>query len=113
MVLLPLITKIRLLAMAKNTGLGPVATWPTMVSPLTLMCKVLPLADATGFLDKVMALAKAPESPAGLVTGIMNCRRVSLQPAIASIKTAVAAASHSFLKLGVILTPPVFPGMNA
>jgi hypothetical protein len=36
-----------------------------------------------------------------------------LQPASASIRTAMAAASHSFLKLGVILTPTVFPGMNA
>src|SRR5262245_20801015 len=113
MVLSPLITNTRLLAIPKNTGFGPVVTWPTMVSPATSMCRVLLLLEGAGLVDKTMAWAKAPASPPGLLMGIINCRRVSLQPAAASTKTAVTAAGHSFLKLRVIPTPPVFSGMNA
>src|SRR5215471_2716148 len=110
MVLLPLITNTRLAAMSKNTGLGPVATTPAIVSPETLMCMVLPLLEAAGLVDKTMELAKFPGSPPGLGIGIMNCRNWSLQLVAASMKRVMTAANHSFLALEIITTPPVSTG---
>src|SRR5215470_10722890 len=97
--------------MPKNTGLGPVGTLPTTVSPDTLMCMVLPLliGDA-GLVDNTIAWAKFPGSPPGLGMGIMNCRSVSLHPVATSTESMVARVSHSFLGDGIIKTPPVITG---
>src|SRR5215472_3698883 len=102
MVLSPLITKTRLPAFPRKTGLGPVFTCPALLSPETSMCMVMPLAPATGLVAKTTAWEKAPGSPVGLGTGTMNWRKLSLQPAIRATERVVTKSSPSFLYVEIM-----------
>jgi len=67
-VLSPLITKARLFVLPRKSGLGPVVTMPTSVSPETLMWVSVPFPAGAGLVDNAIAwpmllgLHQAPES---------------------------------------------------
>src|SRR5215467_9174545 len=105
MVSSPLITNTRPGVLPRKTGFGPVGTTPAMVSPETSMCRVLPLLEGAGLVDKITACESAPGSPVGLGTGTMNWRKVSLQPAATTTVTAAAKSSPSLLWFEIIPVP--------
>src|ERR1051325_10910411 len=84
-----LMENIRLLLLPRKTGLMPTGTMPTFVSPETSICISLPLAEGTGLVESVMPCSRAPGSPVGGGIGVINWRKVSLQP-IATSKRATA-----------------------
>src|ERR1051326_4616968 len=98
--------KTRLFVLPRKTGLIPTGTTPTLESPEISMCMSLPSADGRGFVESVMACARALGSPVGGGTGTMNWRKVSLQPIASSNRANPQMNIHNALRRDFIKTPP-------
>src|SRR5437660_8537831 len=83
-VLSPFTTKARLPPLARNVGLAPTVTTPTLVSPEVLICMVLPLPE--GLVERTTACPKFEGSPPGLTTGIMVGRKLCPHPTMKTPK---------------------------